>query len=254
MPITPCRDAVHHEVRVRERQPERERQPARGVQRRRPGEHGDQLATGRRADALQRTDRERPRDQAEQPPLREADGLVHDERDDADDDRHERADHADAVQHPRPPVAQPHRQRPLAARLVRRDVAEVVRHQDRDRQQAHHHATPPGGGRHGLHHHVRRAARGHEPEEQEHHQLAEAEARVRTRSARIQERGHQGERSHDQDQRRRRRERQCEAADRSEPERDERGREDRSGRRAPLATRRGGPIRSCVSTPRTPSK
>ncbi len=167
----------------------------------------------------------------------------------------ERAHDAGAVPRPRPPVAQPHGERSLAARLVRRDVAEVVGHQDRDGEQAHHHAAPPGGRGHRLHHHVRRAARRHQPEEQEHHQLAEPEAGVGPRPARIQERGQQararrppgsGPASWRGPVRARRRPRV-------------RGRASAAvstarGDAAPLATSRGGPIRSAVSTPRTPSK
>ena len=63
----------YREVHVREHQPEREQQAGRRVHRRRPDEHGDQVAAGRRARRLQRLDRQRPRGQPEQPPLREPD-------------------------------------------------------------------------------------------------------------------------------------------------------------------------------------
>ena len=49
-----------------------------------------------------------------------------------------------------PRLAQPHRERPLAGRLVGGDVAQVVGHQDRHRQQAQRRAAPPRGRRHGL--------------------------------------------------------------------------------------------------------
>ena len=118
------------------------------------------------------------------------------------------------------------------------------------RPRAHHH----GVRGHRLDHHEARPARRHEPEEHEHHHLAEPEPGVGARAAAVQQRRDDRERADDQDQHRRRRER----------EREPRERRDRRSRRTrrpapPAATRRrvcvsrGGPTRSCVSTPFIPS-
>ena len=62
-----------------EDQPERQQEAGRRMDRRRPAQDGDQLATARRADGLHRADRRDPAGEPEQPPLREADPLVDDE-------------------------------------------------------------------------------------------------------------------------------------------------------------------------------
>ena len=95
---------------------------------------------------------------------------------------------------------------------------------------------------------------GHQAEEQEHHQLAEAEPGVRARAAAVEHGRDQRERAHDQDQHRLGRERQREPGDAGDPEREQRGHEHRArrGGAARREPRRAEPLG--VSTPRTPSK
>ena len=221
---------------VGQHEAEGHQQAARGMGGRRAREHRDQVAPGGRADDLHRADREHPRDEAHERPLRQARTVDRDADDHAERDRRERRDHGRPIQAPGRPIADAHGEGALAARLVGRDVAQVVGHEDRHREEAERRPAPPRRGRHGLHHHERAAAGRHQPEEQEDHQLTEAEPRVRPRSAAVEHGGDQRERADEQDQQRLRREREREARHGGDAERDERGHEHgsrRGGRRSP---------------------
>ena len=81
-----------------EHEAERGQQTARGMGGRRAGEHGDQVASGGRADDLHGSDRKGPGDQPEQRPLRDPDGFVRDVGQDADRQGGERRHDARSVE------------------------------------------------------------------------------------------------------------------------------------------------------------
>ena len=81
-----------------------------------PVSTGISVASGGRADDLHRTDREHPRGEAEQRPLRQARALDGDVDEHADRDRRERGDHRGAVEAAGRAVADAHGERALAAR------------------------------------------------------------------------------------------------------------------------------------------
>ena len=139
----------------------------------------------------------------EQRPLRQARTVDGDADDHAERDRRERRDTVARYSVPGRAIADSHGQRSLAARLVGRDVAQVVGHEDRDREEAERRPTPPGRGRHGLDHHeracrtspsVRRTAKTISS--------PEAEPGVRARSAAVEHGRDERERADEQDQQR----------------------------------------------------
>ncbi len=86
----------------------------------------------------------------------------------------------------RTPAPQPHGQRALARAAVGVQVAHVVDHQDRGGQQAHRHGQRQRLPCELLGLHVVGAGHGHQAEEEEHEQLAEALVAVGPRPARVQ--------------------------------------------------------------------
>ncbi len=94
-------------------------------------------------DLFERPDRDDHRPEREQGPGREPAPLVERVDHDAEHDRPERRDHARPIQRARPRVAEPNGERALAGDGVGGDVAEVVRDQDRDGEQADRHRGPP---------------------------------------------------------------------------------------------------------------
>ena len=207
------------------------RRPHRRVDGRGAGEDADQVAPARRAHELHRADRGDPGDETEQGPRRQAHGRPYRVDQRADRDRAERPHDARTVEQPRSPIAQTDRQRPLAGRGVGRDVPEVVRDEDRDREESEDRAAPPRRGRHPLVHHERRSRRRHQPEEDEDHDLAQTEAGVGARAAAVGERRDQRDRPDEQDQDRLRRQREREPREPGSADRDERRDEDGARRR-----------------------
>ena len=236
----------------REPQPEREQQPERRVHRRRPRQHRDQLPARRGTDRLDRPDRDGHSRRVRTAPTAGARSRREASTTDAEHDRDECRDHARAIHHsgPRSPsrtasVRLPP-QRPSGCR------AGCSRRASRRRAipsppRAHH--APQGPSRPGR----TRSRTSPSARRTEHHDLAEAESGVRTRPSAVQQRGQQREGAHDQERpapsraraRGRRRRRRTETQRRDQH---------RTGRPRPASVRRGGPTRSGVSTPRTPSK
>ena len=111
-------------------------------------------------------------------------------RDDRDRDHRGRGDHHEhGVEQPGAPVAEHHREGALAGDGVGRDVAQVVGDQDRAGQGADADGRPERRPLPGLGLDVRRADDRDEPEEDEHHDLAEAEVAVGLRAAGVEPRG-----------------------------------------------------------------
>ena len=108
-----------------------------------------------------------------------------------------------------PPLPEDDRERPLARRRVRGDVAQVVDHEDRGDQRPRRHR---GREEHRVEPErleVRRPDDRHQPEEDEHEHLAQRPVAVRERPARVRERGDDRERAERDEHR---------AADRREPQ------------------------------------
>ena len=158
-----------------------------------------------------------------------------------DDDSRERGHDQGQVEPPRRPVAEADGQRAFARGAVSGDVAQVVD----DEQGA---GDEPGGASDDnaqpgdpLDAHVRRADRGHEAEEHEHEQLAEAEVAVRPRAAGVSPRRGDAQRADHQQPPRRR-------GGEDEPGRGCRGERTTAPpvsppRRRPTRKRRGEPVR-----------
>jgi hypothetical protein len=141
-----------------------------------------------------------PRRQPDQAPLGQPDLVVQQVREHPGGDDAERTDDEGSVERAGVPVADPHRERSLAGGLVGRDVPDVVRLQDRHGEQTHGGRAPPRRRGHRLDHHERRPARCDQPEEHENRHLAQTEARVRTGSTAVQERGQDREPADHEDQ------------------------------------------------------
>ncbi len=108
-----------------------------------PTSTGTSSRPAARAHLFERPDRDDRRPEREQGPRREPAPVVERVDHDAEHDRPERRDHARPIQHARPRVAEPDGERALAGRRIGRDVAQVVRDQDRDGEQADRHRGPP---------------------------------------------------------------------------------------------------------------
>ena len=141
-----------------------------------------------------------------------------------DDDRHEDAadDEGDEEQ-PGPAVAEAHDERVLAGLRIRRDVAQVVHHQERGRERREGHRRREGDRRDLPRDDVRRPDGRDEPEEHEVEQLSVPGVAVRAGSPRVQPGGGDRRRA-DEDQPRRHDDGEHETRGRAETEgRDRRG-------------------------------
>ena len=112
---------------------------------------------------------------------------------DDEGDRHHRHE-----QRARSLATELHRQRALAGPAVGVDVADVVHHEDRRREQSHGHPQSHGLPAQVLRLDEVRARHGHDAEEQEHEQLAEALVPVGARAAGVEHAGEDRRRAHHQ--------------------------------------------------------
>ena len=220
---------------------------------RRPDEHRDQVAPGRRSRPPPAAGSRAATPRARAAPTASSPTSGHHEVDEhAGDDRaRTRRPRIVRVEAPRPRVAEPHRERPLARGLVGGDVADVVRLQDRDREQPHDRARtttrPPSRSR------PSRTSSRTSPRARRTRTPSPRRARAPRRGA--------GRRCRATPRRSRARRPPGSArarvaiasaspAKRRDADREQRrGRAPRAGDAAPLCVSRGGPTRSCVSTP-----
>ena len=111
------------------------------------------------------------------------------------DQRHQRRGDEDHEERAGLAVAEPHGQRHLAGVEVGRDVAQVVGDEDRAGQRADAAGGVPAGGGELLGLHVLRPEHGDQPEEHEHHHLAEPEVPVGLRPAGVEPGGGDADRA-----------------------------------------------------------
>ena len=151
--------------------------------------------------------------------------------------------------------ADAHREGSLAHRAVGRDVTQVVHHEQRARQQTDRHREPEHARVEPVLLDERGAARGDEPEEDEHRDLAEPARRVRLRTTRVQRAAPRTDSGTGGDEPRCGEQGEDDAGNRARcpPSRRLQSRP-REAARARMQQDASGPTRAAVSTPPTPSK